>query len=147
MGKEGLSSGMWRHIVSPASDAPNEEAAHCFEAMVTTRLHCATSQKTSLPFLVEGGWIWLSVRYECVSIHQTAPFLGLYYSGRQSQQFYIFILLTHYMFRPYGPSSSEYYYSYEASYAFLTDPLLRLSLHIYHLLSNNYYVLVSLYVH
>jgi hypothetical protein len=75
--------------------------------------------------------------------------LGLYYSGHQSQQSFYFFHFTHSLHVSAGTGLLQVniIVSYEASYTFLTESLLRLSLHIYYLLFNRVYVLLSLYIH
>jgi hypothetical protein len=74
-------------------------------------------------------FIFLGVASCCVSL------LGLHYSGRQLQT-KLFSHSTHslHVLARTGHPQVNVIVSYEPSYAFLTDPLLRLSLHIYHLL-------------
>jgi hypothetical protein len=58
--------------------------------------------------------------------------LGLYYSGRQSQQSFLFSHSTHslHVSARAGHLQVNIIVSCEASYCLLTDPLFRLSLHI-----------------
>jgi hypothetical protein len=76
--------------------------------------------------------------------------LGLYYSGRQSQQSFLLLSPSTHSLHVSARAAHlqvNIFFSFETSYCLLTDPLIGLSLHILSLIINIYMFNKFLQVH